>query len=258
VHVGLECSYHSCRVDVWNVPVHPAEPLHVGPQTLSFLLWKELQIAGPPWFLMAAREGANKLMAQVSPGRDGVFRQVHQPRPHVWLECEREVVGEHFLISSPGSLNSDGVDAQELCWVQSPVILLWYLWLERASGRPMDLPQLAGEGRAPSLERQVPALSERGLVDVGAIAPIGLAVGVAMSLGDDTRAFPLPVLQDSPRALTRLRVGRSHRDVIRFLVTRLLCQLSRRGLYRRSGPIRMANSVGRCRYLGRPWRASPL
>ena len=72
-HVGLECSYHSCRVDVWNISVDSAEPLHVLPQSLSFFLFEELQVAGPPWFLMAAREGANELMAQVILGQNGVL-----------------------------------------------------------------------------------------------------------------------------------------------------------------------------------------
>ena len=67
-YVGLECNNHSCRVDVWNVPLYSAEPLHVLPQSLSFLLREEPQVTGTPWFLMAACEGANKLMAQAIPG----------------------------------------------------------------------------------------------------------------------------------------------------------------------------------------------
>ena len=37
----------------------------------------------------------------------------------------------------------------------------------------MDLLHLSGEGRAPDLERHAPAIFERGLIDVGAVAPIG-------------------------------------------------------------------------------------
>ena len=74
-YVGLEHTYHNCQVDVWNISVDSTEPLHVLPQSLSFLLREELQVTGPPWFLMAACEGANKLMAQVSPGRNGVLWQ---------------------------------------------------------------------------------------------------------------------------------------------------------------------------------------
>jgi hypothetical protein len=82
-HVGLESGYHSCRVDIWDISVYSAESLQVLLQSLSFFLLEKLQIAGPPWFLMATREGANELMAQVSPGRNGVLRQVLQPRPHI-------------------------------------------------------------------------------------------------------------------------------------------------------------------------------
>ena len=56
--------------------------------------------------------------------------------------------------------------------------------------------QLTGEGRAPSLKRQVPAFSESGLIDIRAIALVVLAVGVAASLDGGTRSFPLHVLQE--------------------------------------------------------------
>ena len=117
------------------------------------------------------------------------------------------IVGKNLLISSPGSLNNDGVDAQELCRVQYPIILLWYLWLEHVSGRPTNLLQLMGEGRAPSLERQVPASAECRLIDVGAIVPIGLVVVVAVSLDGDARTLPLLVLWGSPLVLTCSRIG---------------------------------------------------
>ena len=51
--------------------------------------------------------------------------------------CIRGVT-EHLLISSSGSLNNDGVDAQELCRVQSPVVLLGYLRFEHADGWPTN------------------------------------------------------------------------------------------------------------------------
>ena len=125
---------------------------------------------------------------------------MHQPRPHIWLECQWEVVGKNLLISSPGILNTDGVDAQEVCRVQPSIILLGYLWLERTSGWPTDLPQLVGKGRAPNLERRAPAILERGLIDIGTIAPIGPTVVIAMSLDDDARVSPVLVLWCSPLA----------------------------------------------------------
>jgi hypothetical protein len=83
VHVGLESGYHSCRVDIWDISVYSTESLQILSQSLSFFLLEKLQITGLPWFLMATHEGTNELMAQVSPGRNGVLWQVHQPRPHI-------------------------------------------------------------------------------------------------------------------------------------------------------------------------------
>ena len=122
-HIGLEGSYHSYWMDIQDVPVDSAESLQILAESLSFFLLEKLQVVGPSWFLMAAREGANELMAQVSPQRNGVLWQVHQPRPHIGLECQREVVGKYLLIYSSGSLHSDGIDAQELCRVQPSIIL---------------------------------------------------------------------------------------------------------------------------------------
>ena len=133
-HVGLERSYHSCRVDVWDVSVYSAEPLHVLPQSFSFLLREELQVAGLPWFLVGAREGANKLMTQIRPRRNGIHWQVHQPRHDVGFECQREVIGKHLVIVSSSSLHRDGVDDVELRLVGLAVVLIANIGLERAVG----------------------------------------------------------------------------------------------------------------------------
>ena len=53
-------------MDVWDVPVDYTEPLQILLECLSFLLLEKLQIAESAWFLMAASEGANELMAKVS------------------------------------------------------------------------------------------------------------------------------------------------------------------------------------------------
>ena len=54
-------------MDIRDVPVDSAESLQVLEESLSFFLLEELQIARPTRFLMAASEGPNELMAQVSP-----------------------------------------------------------------------------------------------------------------------------------------------------------------------------------------------
>lgn len=77
MHIGLECNYDSCWVDIWDIFVDSAESVQVFSQSLSLFLLEKLKIIGPPWFLMASSEGANELMAQVSPCRYGVLWQVH-------------------------------------------------------------------------------------------------------------------------------------------------------------------------------------
>src|SRR3954462_3751757 len=97
---------------------------------------------------VAACEGANKLMAKIRPGRDGAFRQVHKPRTNVRLKHEREVVRQYPLVSPPGSLYSDRVDAEKLRGVRPAVVLLRYVGLEGLRAWPRDARQLAGERRA--------------------------------------------------------------------------------------------------------------
>ena len=67
VHIGLEGSYHSHWMDIWDITVDSAESLQILAESLSFFLLEKLQVAGSSWFLMAAREGTNEHMAQVSP-----------------------------------------------------------------------------------------------------------------------------------------------------------------------------------------------
>ena len=71
----------------------------------------------------------------------------------------------------------------------------------------MDLRQLTSEGGATNLERQVPALTGRGLADVGATGAIRLLVGFAVSFDGDAHVFPLPIFQDSPLVSMFSRIG---------------------------------------------------
>ena len=103
--------------------------------------------------LVASCEGANELMAQIRPRRNGIHQQVHQPRHHIGLERLREIVGKHLVVASPSSLHRNGVDAKELLRVGLVVLLLADIGLERTVGRPLELPQLMGKGRATHLIR---------------------------------------------------------------------------------------------------------
>jgi hypothetical protein len=55
------------RVDIRDVVLYTAEPLDVLAQGLSFLLGDVVKVTLLAMRLMAASEGANKLMAQVRP-----------------------------------------------------------------------------------------------------------------------------------------------------------------------------------------------
>ena len=110
----MERADHRGRVDVWDVVLHTAESLNVLAQGLSFLLGEQVKITLLAMRLMSACEGANKLMAQVSLGGYGVVRQMHEPGSDIGLEHQWEVVGKDLVISSPGSLYRNGVDAEEL------------------------------------------------------------------------------------------------------------------------------------------------
>jgi hypothetical protein len=84
-HVLMKRANDRGRVDIWNVVLYTAEPLNVFAQGLSFLLGDEVQVTLLAMRLMAAGKGANKLMAQVRPRRNGVLRQMHEPRHDVAL-----------------------------------------------------------------------------------------------------------------------------------------------------------------------------
>ena len=91
------------RVDIWDVVLYPAESLNVLAQGFSFLLGEQMKIALLAMRLVAACKGADKLMAQISPGGYGVVRQVHEPGSNIGLEHQREVVGKDLLVPPPAA-----------------------------------------------------------------------------------------------------------------------------------------------------------
>src|SRR3954462_9659119 len=135
-------------VDVWDVVVCTAEPLDELAQGLPLLLDEQMKVARLAMGFVAARKGANKLMAQVCPGGYGVVWQVHEPGPDVRLEHQREVVGKDLVVSPSSSLHRNGVDAEELRRTRLAVVLLRHVWLEILRAGPLDLLQLTGERRA--------------------------------------------------------------------------------------------------------------
>ena len=70
----MERADHRGRVDIWDVVLYTAESLNVFVQGLSFLLGEQMKVALLAMRLVAACKGADKLMAQISPGGYGVVR----------------------------------------------------------------------------------------------------------------------------------------------------------------------------------------
>ena len=99
----MEHANHRGRVDVWDVVLHTAESLNVLAQWLSFLLGEQMKIALLAMWLVAACKGADKLMAQISPGGYGVVWQVHEPGSDIGLEHQREVVGKDLVVPPPAA-----------------------------------------------------------------------------------------------------------------------------------------------------------
>src|SRR3954464_10584669 len=164
-HVLVERADNRGRVDVGDVALYAAEALDVLAQGFSFLLGQNVEIALLAVGFVAAREGANKLMAKICPRGNGAFRQVHKPRTNVRLKHEREVVRQNLLVAPPGSLHSDRVDAEEFRGVRPAVVLLRYVGLEILRAGPLDAPQLTGERRAACRVRQVAWFTGRARVD---------------------------------------------------------------------------------------------
>ena len=102
----MERADYRSRVDIWNVVLYAAESLNVLAQGLSFLLGEQMKIALLAMRLMAACKGADKLMAQISPGVYGVVRQVHEPGSDIGLEHQREVVGQDLVVPLAASILS--------------------------------------------------------------------------------------------------------------------------------------------------------
>ena len=149
----MECADHGGRVNIWDVVLHSAEPLYVLAQVYTFLLGNDMQITGLTMSLVASSEGANELMAHIRPRRNGIRWQVHQPRHNMALQRQREIISKHLVIASSGRLHRDGVDAEELGRMGLASALLADVGLERAVGRPLELPQLVGKGWAAHLVR---------------------------------------------------------------------------------------------------------
>ena len=119
----MERADDSSRVNIRDIVLYSAKPLNVHAETLAPLLGNDMQVACLAMGLVTSSKGAHKLMAQIRPGGNGVYRQVHQPRHGVGFKSQWKVVRKHLIIAGSSGLHRDGVDAEELRRVSLAVVL---------------------------------------------------------------------------------------------------------------------------------------
>lgn len=163
---------------------------------------------------MASGKDANKLVAQIRPRGDGIYWQVHQPRPEVGLEHQWEVVGEHLAVPSPGSLHRNGVNAQELGRMSLAVVLLRDLWFERAGSGPLEPPQLTGKSWTTYLVRQVTRIPRRRPVRSGPCTPIRLMACFPSPLDGSSSVLFNPLLKNLTLVAMSSWIGRCRGSII--------------------------------------------
>jgi hypothetical protein len=78
---------------------------------------------------VGALEVGRELMTQLCPGGEGLLSQVHERRPGRTGQGHQEIVGHDGLISSCDEYRG-GVNLQELCGVDTPVVLHRQVGLE--------------------------------------------------------------------------------------------------------------------------------
>ena len=121
---------------------------------------------------------------------------MHEPGSDIGLEHQREVVGKDLVISPPGSLHRNGVDAEELRRMRLAVVLLWYVWLEILRAGPLDLPQLTSEHRATYHVRQIAWFPWRMHVNRGPSALVGLTSRFSSALDASSSVFLLSIMKN--------------------------------------------------------------
>ena len=121
---------------------------------------------------------------------------MHEPGSDIGLEHQRELVGKDLVVSPPGSLHRNGVDAEELRRMRLAVVLLWYVWLEILRAGRLDLPQLTSERRATYRVRQVAWFPWRMHVDRGPSALVRLTPRFSSALDASSSVFLLSFMKN--------------------------------------------------------------
>ena len=141
------------RVNIRDIVLYPAEPLYILAQTLTSLLGNDMQVACLAMGLVTPSIGAHKLMAQIRPGGNRVYRQVHQPRHGIGFKSQWKLIRKHLIVAGSGGLHRDGVDAEELRRVSLAIVLFANIRFEGVVSGPLELPQLMGKSQTAYLVR---------------------------------------------------------------------------------------------------------
>ena len=75
----MEHADDSGGMNIGDVVLHAAESLYVLAQAFAVPLGDHMQIACLARTYVAVCKGTNKLVAQIRPRRNGIYREVHQP-----------------------------------------------------------------------------------------------------------------------------------------------------------------------------------
>ena len=141
------------RVNIRDIVLYPAGPQYILAETLASLLGNDMQVACLAMGLVTSSKGAHKLMAQIRPGGNRVYRQVHQPRHGIGFKSQWKAIRKHLIVAGSSSLHRDGVDVEELRRVSLVVVLFANVRFEGAVSGPLELPQLTGKSRTAYLVR---------------------------------------------------------------------------------------------------------
>jgi hypothetical protein len=103
---------NKCIEDMWNGSMYLGEARDEGPESFPGLLPHSVELDLPAMLLVRAGEVRHELRAELTPGLDGSWSEVHEPRPG-WLSQGYMEITCHYSIITPSRRDGGVVDLQE-------------------------------------------------------------------------------------------------------------------------------------------------
>jgi hypothetical protein len=128
-----------CIGDMWNGSTYLGEAGNEGLESFAGLLPHGMEVGLHTMLLVRAGEVHHELCAELSPGLDGSWREVHEPSLG-WLGQGYMKVTCHDSIVTTRRRDGGDVDLQEFRRVGGPVILFWQVCDEDIT--PMDIQEV--------------------------------------------------------------------------------------------------------------------